>query len=365
MKEAKSFPLNDSQINDFQNLKKQIAGAALQSIDENMPFVVECDASDVAISATLNQGGRPVAFMSRTLHGSELHYPAVEKEATAIIEAVRKWTHFLSRQHFTLVTDQRSVSFMLDNRKRTKIKNNKIQCWRLELASYSYNILYRPGKENAAADSLTRGFCSSTSISSLAEIHASLCHPGVTRLLHFVRTKNLPFSTGDVRKVCSSCRICAKLKPSFYKREESHLIKASKPFERINIDFKGPLPSSSRNKYLLVIIDEYLRFLFAFPCPNMYSSTVISCLEKLFSLCGTPQFVHSDNAPSFSSGSIKEFLLKRGIASSKSSPYHPTGNSQAERYIGIVWKSIRLSLKSNNLPLSCWETVLPNALHSI
>ena len=193
LKEAKSFPLNDSQINDFQNLKKEIVGAALQSIDENMPFVVECDASDVAISATLNQGGRPAAFMSRTLRGSELHYPAVDKEATAIIEAVRKWTHFLSRQHFTLVTDQRSVSFMLDNRKRTKIKNNKIQCWRLELASYSYNILYRPGKENAVADSLTRGFCSSTSISSLAEIHASLCHPGVTRLLHFVRTKNLPF----------------------------------------------------------------------------------------------------------------------------------------------------------------------------
>ena len=153
---------------------------------------------------------------------------------------------------------------MLDNRKRTKIKNNKIQYWRLELASYSYNILYRPGKENAAADSLTRGFCSSTSISSLAEIHASLCHPGVTRLFHFVRTKNLPFSTGDVRKVCSSYRICAELKPSFYKREESHLIKASKPFERISIDFKGPLPSLSRNKYLLVIIDEYSRFLFNF-----------------------------------------------------------------------------------------------------
>ena len=75
-----------------------------------MPFVVECNASDVAISATLNQGGHPMAFMSRTLHGSELHYPAVEKEATAIFEAVRNRTHFLSQQHFTLVTDQRSVS---------------------------------------------------------------------------------------------------------------------------------------------------------------------------------------------------------------------------------------------------------------
>ena len=51
-----------------------------------MPFVVECDASDVANSATLNQEGRPRAFMSRTLHGSELHYPAVEKEATVILK---------------------------------------------------------------------------------------------------------------------------------------------------------------------------------------------------------------------------------------------------------------------------------------
>ena len=108
-----------------------------------------------------------------------------------------------------------------------------------------------------------------------------------------------------------------------------------------------------------------LEFPFAFLCPNMYFSTVISCLEKLFSLCGMPKFVHSDNAPSFSSGSIQEFLLKRGVASNKPNPYHPTGNSQAQRYIGIVRKSIRLSLKSNNLPLSCWETVLPYALHSI
>ena len=77
------------------------------------------------------------------------------------------------------------------------------------------------------------------------------------------------------------------------------------------------------------------------------------------------QFVHSDNAPSFLSGSIQEFLLKRGVALSKSSLYHPTGNSQAERYVGIVRKSKRFSLKTNNLPISCLETVLPNALHFI
>ena len=118
--------------------------AALHPIDEGVPFVVECDASETTLSATLNQRGRPVAFISRTLQSSELHYPHVEKEATAIIKAVRKWEHLLARQHFMLFTDQRSMAFMLDNRKRTKIKNDKIQGWRLELASFSYTIQYRP-----------------------------------------------------------------------------------------------------------------------------------------------------------------------------------------------------------------------------
>jgi len=76
----------------------------------------------------------------------------VEKEATAIIDAVRKWNHFLAGRRFTLITDQKSVAFMLDNRKRTKVKNNKIQCWRLELAPFSYEIKYRPGRENNAPD---------------------------------------------------------------------------------------------------------------------------------------------------------------------------------------------------------------------
>ena len=31
---------------------------------------------------------------------------------------------------------------------------------------------------------------------------------------------------------------------------ESHLIKAMQPMERLSIDFKGPLLSSSKNKYL-------------------------------------------------------------------------------------------------------------------
>ena len=47
---------------------------------------------------------------------------------------------------------------MLDNRKRTKVKNNKIQCWRLEFASLSYTIQYHLGNENEGHDTLTQAF---------------------------------------------------------------------------------------------------------------------------------------------------------------------------------------------------------------
>jgi transposase InsO family protein len=367
LKSAKTFPLCPEEMRDFESLKQSIAAAALQAIDETLPFTVECDASDIAVAATLNQNGRPVAFMSRSLSGSELLYPAVEKEATSIIEAVRKWAHLLMRRHFTLVTDQRSVAFMLDARKRTKIKNSKILCWRLELASFSYSIIYRPGKQNVGPDTLTRTSCSaiSTSESRLLSLHKELCCPGVTRFWNYVRSKNLPYSLDDIKKCCANCGTCAQVKPQFISLPESNLIKATNPMERLSIDFKGPLPSVSKNKFFLCIIDEYSRYPFCFPCADISADTVIRCLERVFSLFGTCSYVHSDRGTSFMSRALKSYLFDKGIASSHTTPYHPRGNGQCERYNGILWKAMRCALKSRNLEINRWEMVIPAVLDSV
>ena len=45
---------------------------------------------------------------------------------------------------------------MYDAKHSGKIKNDKIQRWRLELACYNFDITYRPGKENIPADTFTR-----------------------------------------------------------------------------------------------------------------------------------------------------------------------------------------------------------------
>ena len=62
---------------------------------------------------------------------------------------------------------------------------------------------------------------------------------------------------------------------------------------------------------------------------------------------------------------LVNYLRSRGIASSRGTPYHPIGNSQVERFNGIVWKSVRLAVASVKLPVEQWERVLPDTLHSI
>lgn len=158
------------------------------------------------MAGTLNQNGRPVAFFSRTLQGSELKHSAVEKEAQTIVESLRHWRHFLTGFHFTLKTDQKSVSYMFNQRHyKGKIKNDKIMRWRMELSCYSFDIIYRPGRQNIPADTFSRANCSLSINNSIYKLHDSLSHPGVTRFGHFIRTKNLPFSLEEVKRTVNSC----------------------------------------------------------------------------------------------------------------------------------------------------------------
>ena len=178
----------------LKTLKQVLTSAALKIIDEKLPFVFETDASDNAISATLNQEGRLVAFFSRTLSKCDLHQSSVEKEAYAIVEAIRKWAHLLSSRRFTVVADQQSVSFMYGVSHSSKTKNEKIMRWRMQLNEFDFEVVFRAGNLNSVPDALSRAYCASLHENILHNIHASLCHPGITRLYHFVRAKNLPYS---------------------------------------------------------------------------------------------------------------------------------------------------------------------------
>ncbi|BHF76430.1 hypothetical protein SprV_0501952800 [Sparganum proliferum] len=102
----------------FGALKEELAKATVATVQYDTPLVVETDASDVAIAATLSQNCRPVAFFSRSLSPNERHNSAIEKEAYAVVGSIRKWKHFLLSNNFKLITDQRSVALIFGNQKK-------------------------------------------------------------------------------------------------------------------------------------------------------------------------------------------------------------------------------------------------------
>ena len=246
-----------------------------------------------------------------------------------------------------------------------KIKNDKIYRWRLELSTYNYLIKHKPGVENVVPDTLSRAYCNAIDSNLLHGLHCALCHPGITRMMGYIRSRNFAFSVEEVKRMTNACVTCNECKPKFYKPITPPLIKATEAFERLNIDFKGLLPSTSPHRYLLDIVDEYSRFPFAFPCKDVSTPSVIKCLTQLFSIFGLPAFVHSDRGQGFMSKELKDWLHSKGVATSRTTSYNPQGNGQIERYNGIIWKTVTLALKDRKLPIERWQDVLPDALHSI
>ena len=62
---------------------------------------------------------------------------------------------------------------------------------------------------------------------------------------------------------------------------------------------------------------------------------------------------------------LNQFLHERGVATSHSTPYHLTGNSQCVRLNQTLRKTIQLLLRTQKLDNDQWEAILPEALHAI
>ena len=95
----------------------------------------------------------------------------------------------------------------------------------------------------------------------------------------------------------------------------------------------------------------------------MTTQTVINCLTILFRMFGLPSFVHTDRGSCFSAKVFKDFLHFWEVATSRTTPYYPTENSQNKRWNQTIWTTIKLMLHSRRFPEEAWENVLQDALY--
>ena len=89
-----TFPLNAKACESIRNIKQLVSESALWIPDRHKPFRLETDASGTAIGGVLSQDERPVAFVSHKLSEQELNWPAVEKEAFAIVWCIDRQNTF-------------------------------------------------------------------------------------------------------------------------------------------------------------------------------------------------------------------------------------------------------------------------------
>jgi hypothetical protein len=115
-------------------------------------FVVDCDASGSGFGVVLHQDRGPIAFFSRPIAPQHAKLAAYERELIGLVKAVHHWRAYLWTSEFIVRTDHFSLKHLLDQRLSTIPQHT----WVSKLFGYTFQIEYKPGRLNAAADALSR-----------------------------------------------------------------------------------------------------------------------------------------------------------------------------------------------------------------
>ena len=123
----------------------------------------------------------------------------------------------------------------------------------------------------------------------------------------------------------------------------------------------GPLPTSSHgNKYILVITDLFTKWVEAFPLKDTTATTLATTiLNEVICRYGVPSGLHSNQGANLCSNVIYSLCDLLGIATTRTSAYHPAGNGQVKRFNRTLQSILAKTVDANQ---DTWDSQLPKAL---
>ncbi|GBN52712.1 Uncharacterized protein K02A2.6, partial [Araneus ventricosus] len=145
----------------------------------------------------------------------------------------------------------------------------------------------------------------------------------------------------DIEDAVRNCVDCARHKTDPAKAKVHYWEYPSMPWERIHIDFAGPI----FEHMFLLIVDAHSKWLEVYPMKITTTKKTIECLRDSFARFGLPRVLVSDNGSQFTSYEFQRFMQSNGIKHKTSAPFKPSSNGQAERYVATLKQSLRAMQK--------------------
>ncbi|UYV66605.1 hypothetical protein LAZ67_4002285 [Cordylochernes scorpioides] len=196
--------------------------------------------------------------------------------------------------------------------------------------------------------------------------HMSNGHLGVARTMYRIKSKYFwPSMLKDVSEFVKTCHLCQSRKGS--NQLPSGLLQpippANFPFERIGIDFVGPLPSTkNRKKWIIVLTDYYTRYAETRAVSEATVKEVSKFLvEDIFLRHGAPQYLISDRGSQFTSNLMKEVMKTCKIKHCFTTSYHPQTNGLTERLNRTLINMLSMYVNTDQ---KNWDEILPFITHA-
>lgn len=410
LKKSKKFKWTDEAENSLNELKSILTSApVLANPDYTRPFIIETDASQLAVGAALLQefeeGKRIVGYYSKKLTNTQRKYSATEKECLAVLLAIENFRHYIEGSVFTVITDCKSITWLFSVSAANA--NSRLLRWALKLQSYDFTLQYRKGKDNVLADCLSRITALSVAddeynqlidkIVKQPEKYKNFMVRGSRIYKHMEETRKLgdkrfdwkyyPYKTerheiirmahepahlgydktlnnlkeryfwprmaAETKKYCNECVPCKTSKginvnptPPMGSQKQF----CDYPWQFLTFDYVGPFPPSgkTRNTCLLVVTDVFSKFILVQPFRQATALSLVQYVEQnIFLMFGVPEMALTDNGPQFISREFKALLNRYGVKHWLTPSYHPQTNN-TERVNKVITTAIRATLKGNH-----------------